>query len=211
MVLKSARLPGRCNKIFGVITMQTTHWTISVPIFRNTVILKQLGIAIGIPFGIVALVIGFASGKSVYTLYGLGMIAALMFFSWIFIMAFYRGKYEAEFIVDDKGVICRTQAAQVKKNRGVNALTVVLGLMSGKPSVAGAGMLAQARQEVFLRWKQVRKVKYKPNSHTILLRGGATENIALFCTEANYAQVEQEVMEQTKHLLKESSSVHTHE
>ncbi len=187
--------------------MQARQWTISVPIFRNAVILKQLGIAIGIPFGIVALIIGLSAGKSVYALYGLGMIAALMFFTWLFIMAFYRGKYEAEFLLDDKGAVCRTQAGQAKKNRGVNALTVVLGLMSGKPAVAGAGMLAQSRQEVFLPWKRVRKVKYKPKSHTILLRGGFTENIALFCTEANYAQIEQAVMAQTKHLLKEASSV----
>ncbi len=59
--------------------MEKIQWQISVPIFRNTVILKQLWIAIGIPFGLVALVIGLASGKSVYALYGLGLIAALLF------------------------------------------------------------------------------------------------------------------------------------
>jgi len=79
----------------------------------------------GIPFGLVALVIGLASGKSVYALYGLGFITALL----LFIMAVYRGKYEAEFVLDDKGVLCRTQAKQSKKNRTVNALTVVLGLL----------------------------------------------------------------------------------
>lgn len=177
--------------------MQKTEWKISVPIFKNTVILKQLGIAIGIPFGIVALVIGFASGKSVYALYGLGMIAALMFFTWLFIMLVYRGKYEAEFILDDKGALCRTQAGQAKKNRVVNSLTVVLGLMSGKPTAAGAGMLAQSRQEVLLHWNRVKKVKYKPKSHTILLRGGFAESIALFCTDANYAQIERDIMSQT--------------
>ena len=170
--------------------MEKIQWQISVPIFRNTVILKQLGIAIGIPFGLVALVIGLASGKSVYALYGLGLIAALLFFTWLFIMAVYRGKYEAEFVLDDKGVLCRTQAKQAKKNRVVNALTVVLGLLSGKPAAAGAGMLAQSRQEVFLRWNHITKVKYKPKSRTILLRGGWTENIALFCADENYEQVE---------------------
>lgn len=47
---------------------EEVSWQISVPIFRNTVILKQLGLAIGIPFGVVALVIGLTSGKSIYTL-----------------------------------------------------------------------------------------------------------------------------------------------
>ena len=185
--------------------MEKIQWQISVPIFRNTVILKQLGLAIGIPFGLVALVIGLSSGKSVYTLYGLGLIAALLLLFWLFIVAVYRGKYEAEFVLDGKGVLCRTQAKQAKKNRIVNGLTVVLGLLSGKPAVAGAGMLAQSRQEAFLRWNRVTKVKYRPKSRTILLRGGWTEQIALFCADENYPQIEREVMLRTTHLEKESA------
>lgn len=174
------------------------EWKISVPIFRDPVIVKQLGIAIGIPFGLVALVIGLASGKSVYTLYGLGLIGALLLFTWLFIMVVYRGKYEVEFLLDDKGAFCRTQVKQAKKNRLVNTLTVVLGLLSGKHAAAGAGILAQSRQEVFLRWSHVRKVKYKPRSCSILLRGGWTENIALFCTRDNYVQIEQFTKHKTR-------------
>lgn len=180
--------------------MEKMQWEISVPIFKNTVILKQLGIAIGIPFGLVALIIGFASGKSVYTLYGLGLIVALLFFTWLLIMAVYGGKYEAEFELDNKGALCRTQAKQAKKNRIINGLTVFLGLFSGKLSAAGAGMTAQSRQEVFIKWSHITKVKYKPKSLTILLRGGWTENIALFCSAENYSQIEQVVILRTAHL-----------
>lgn len=172
-------------------------WEISVPIFRSSIILKQMGMAIGIPFGGIALVIGLLSDRSIYTLYGLGLIGALFFLTWVFIMVVYGGKYEAEFVLDDKGVLCRTQAKQMKKNRIVNALTAVLGLLSGKPSVSGAGMMAQSRQEVFLEWDCVRKVKYKSRNHTILLRGGFTENIALFCTMENYDQIEQIIQRKT--------------
>lgn len=177
--------------------MESIQWQISVPIFRNTVILKQLGLAVGIPFGLVSLMIGLTSGKSVYTLYGLGLIATLLFFTWLFIVAVYRGRYEAEFVLDGKGVLCRTQARQAKGNRMVNTLTVVLGLLSGKSAAAGAGILAQSRQEIFLRWDRVKKLKYKPKSCTILLRGGFSEQIALFCTDENYLQIEQEVMLRT--------------
>ena len=170
--------------------MEKIQWQISVPIFKNTVILKQLGLAIGIPFGLVALVIGLSSGKNMDTLYGLGLIAALLFLTWFFIMAVYRGKYEAEFVLDGKGILCRTQAKQAKKNRVINTLTVILGLLTGKPAAAGAGMLAQSRREVFLRWNRVTRVNYKPKNRTILLRGGWTENIALFCADENYEQVE---------------------
>lgn len=178
------------------------RWQISVPIFKNTIILKQLGFAIGIPFGLVALIIGFTSGRSIYTLYALGLIAALLILTWLLLMVLYRGRYKTEFMLDDNGVSCRTQAKQAKKTRIINALAVVLGLLSGKPAVAGAGMLAQSRQEVFLKWNRVTKVRYKPKSYTILLRGGWTEQIALFCTAENYSQVEHEIMLFTMHLKK---------
>lgn len=166
-------------------------WEISMPIFKNTVILKQLGLAIGIPFGLVALVIVLVSGRSRDTLYALGLMAALLVLTWLFIMVVYRGKYEAEFVLDGKGILCRTQAKQAKKNRIVNTLTMMLGLLSGKPAVAGAGMLAQSRQEVFLPWNCITKVKYNPQSCTIVLQGGWTEQIALFCTQSNFALVEE--------------------
>ena len=118
-------------------------------------------------------------------------------------MIVYRGKYEAEFVLDSEGALCRTQTKQAKKNCTINALTVVLGLFSGRTTLAGAGMLAQSRQEVFLRWNCVRKVKVKPKSRTILLQGSFAESIALFCTEDNYAQIEHEVMRQTGLLEKE--------
>ncbi|NMA93657.1 MAG: hypothetical protein GX975_03240 [Clostridiales bacterium] len=196
-------------------TPERMEWEISVSIFKNPVILKQLGIAIGIPFGIVALVVLYASGKSfdapnrfsfsaaimsVYTLYALGLIAALLFLTWLLMMLLYRGKYDAEFVLDDKAVLCRTQAGQAKKNRIINALVVVLGIFSRKPAAAGAGLLAQSRQETSLKWKRVTKVKYRPKSNTILIWGGLTEQIALFCTPENYSAVERMVAEKTRHL-----------
>jgi hypothetical protein len=174
------------------------EWQISVPIFRNTVILKQLGIAVGIPFGLLAVILVLVSWESIYLLYALGLIGVLLLFTWLFILAVYGGKYEAEFVLDDKGALCRTQPRQAKKNAIINALTVVLGLFTGKPAAAGAGMLAQSKQEVFLKWSRVRKVTYKPRGCTILLRGGWTENLALFCTQENYPMVKQIVTTKTK-------------
>lgn len=185
--------------------MERIEWKISVPIFTNTLILQQLGIAIGIPFGIVVLVVGLASGKSVYMLYGLGLIIALLLLTWLFMLAVYRGNYDAEFVLDNEGALCRTQAKQAKKNWLINILTVVLGIFSGKPAITGAGLLAQSRQAEFLRWKRVRQVKFQPKGHTFLLRGSAIENMALFCTAENYPQIEGLVQLQTKHLKDEGS------
>jgi len=180
--------------------MDKMEWRIGVPIFKNAVILKQLGLALGIPFGLLILGIVLLSGKSRDALYALGLIAALFALTGLLIMAVYGGKYEAEFVLDQNGALCRTQAKQAKKNRIVNALTVILGLLSGKPAAVGAGLLAQSGQAVFIRWNRVTTVKYRPKSRTILLRGGWTQQIAVFCTQEDYGAAEQFVKTKTKHL-----------
>lgn len=174
------------------------QWHASVPIFKNNIILKQLALAIGLPFGFLSMFFVIMSSKSKEALYGLVMIGILLFLTWlIIIIIVYRGRYDAEFRLDERGVLCRTQAGQMKKNRVMNLLTVVLGLLSGKPAAAGAGMLAQSRQEVFIMWNRIKKVEYDPKNRTILLRGGFGENVALFCPEESYWQIERAVREKT--------------
>ncbi|MBS3821566.1 MAG: hypothetical protein GVY24_03600 [Planctomycetes bacterium] len=173
------------------------RWQIRVRIFKDPVIVRQLGLAIGIPFGLLAVLFTVLSFQSRGALYGLGLIGLLMVLTWLFVMVVYGGKYDAEFILDDKGVSCRTQSGQARKNRVINTLTVGLGLLAGKPGVAGAGALAASRQQVFIRWNRVRKARFNPRTRTILIRGGFAEHIALFCTAENYALVEQSVKAKT--------------
>ncbi|MDX9889069.1 MAG: hypothetical protein RBS51_07420 [Anaerovoracaceae bacterium] len=176
------------------------EWKIRVSIFRNTLILKQLGIALGIPFGVLIIILLFLEGDPRYKMYGIGLILALFASTWVFVMIFYKGKYEVQFTLDNEGILCETQADQAKKNRIINFLALVLGLISKKPGVAGAGILGQSRQKVYLRWNKVKLVKYKPRQHTILLRGGPLESLGLFCTPENYSEVTIMVADKTRHL-----------
>jgi len=166
-------------------TVGQLEWTISVPILRNSVILKQLGIAIGIPFGILLLFL-----LSVQAFYGVALIAILFLLTYLFIRIVWGGNYEVGFELDKTGIRNYTMKKQARKNRIINTLAVVLGLFSGKPAVAGAGILAQSRQEVSMKWKNIKKVKYLPQKQAVILKGGFTENIAVFCTPMNYAEVE---------------------
>ena len=185
--------------------MERMEWKISVPIFKNTLILKQLGIALGGPFLLIAIIVSIASGKTAYLLYGLGIFAGLLLLTWLLLLVLYRGNYDAEFVLDDEGALCRTQAQQAKKNGVINTLTFLMGLFSGRPGVAATWLLAQSRQSESLAWKRVKKVQYDPKSHTILLKGTPTENVALFCTPDNYEQVEATVRLRTEHLNSEGA------
>ena len=99
------------------------HWSISVPIFRNSIILKQLGIAIGIPFGALILFLLLATKGSSDALYALGLIAAVFLLTYLLIRVLWGGKYDAAFILDCKGIRCYTQKDQASKNLILNALT----------------------------------------------------------------------------------------
>lgn len=167
------------------------QWKISVPIFKQSLILKQLGLAIGIPIGILIFILVFVFERDRNTVYALSLIGLLFFITWLFIMVVYGGKYQVEFSLDAKGIYSKTQENQQKKNKLVNGLTVFLGLLSGKPAVAGAGTLAQSRQQVFLPWKQVTKVKYSPPERTILIKCGWVDSVALFCTKDNFSDVQE--------------------
>jgi len=164
---------------------ENINWTIRVPIFRNPIIMKQLGVAIGIPFGVLILFLIIAKAT-----YALGLIAVLFLFTYLFILLVWGGKYDVGFELNKIGIHNYTLKNQAKKNRIINSLATVFGLLSGKPAVAGAGILAQSRQNLVIKWSSIRKVKFFPKSQTVMIRAGFAENIAVFCTPANYSEVE---------------------
>jgi hypothetical protein len=172
--------------------VEKLEWSIQISIFKNPVILKQLGIAIGIPFGLLLIFISIVSKPEdrIYTWYAIGVILLLFLLTYLFIMLVYKGKYSVSYFLDDQGIRTITQSDMAKKNKIVNGLTIGLGVLAGKPAVAGAGMLANSKQSIHLKWDQIQKVKYKYQQKIILLRGNPMENIGVFCTPENYLHVE---------------------
>jgi hypothetical protein len=159
--------------------------TINVSVFRNSVIVRQMGFAIGIQFGILILVLLLTKAY-----YGLMLVAMLFLLTFLFIQLVWGGKNTVGFDLDSNGLRSYTMEDQAKKNRIINSMAVVLGLLSGKPAVTGAGMLANSRQDVLMKWKNIKKVKYLSNKHIVMVKEGFTENIAVLCTKDNYSEVE---------------------
>ena len=167
------------------------QWETYVPIFKNRFILKDMGLAIGLPFGVIIVIILLLSGGNISDAkYALLMIALLFILTVLLIIIVYGAKYAPGYIIDEHGITNYTQKTQLKKNRIINGLAIALGLFSGNFSAAGAGMLASSRQIVRVKWSRVRKVRYYPNQCAILIRGGFAEKIVVFCTKENYAAVE---------------------
>ncbi len=119
---------------------ENIEWSIRVPIFRNSIIMKQLGVAIGIPFGLLILFL-----IIVKAIYALIVIGALFLFTYLFILVVWGGKYDVGFQINNVGIHHFTLKNQAKKNFITNTITVISGLLSGKPAVSGAGILAQSK------------------------------------------------------------------
>ena len=173
------------------------YWEISVPIFRNSIILKDLGIALGIPFGLLIAILFVISGGDIsadgigYPLMSIGILFILGF---LLIMALYGGRYAAGYVIDKNGILNYTQRKHARKNSIINLLLVITGLFLGRPSAVGAGLLAQTRQSVFIRWNGIKKVKIYPESRTIIIKGGFADKVALFCKDDNFQLVKAIVM-----------------
>ncbi|MHB1454951.1 MAG: hypothetical protein ACYCYM_13490 [Saccharofermentanales bacterium] len=173
--------------------MNRIQWEISVPIFRNRFIMRGLALSSGIPFGVLILFLVIASGGDIAdtdTRYALALIGMLFGLTILLILALYGGKYAPGFIVDNEGIINYTQEKQARKNKAINTLLVVLGLIRGNFTAAGTGLIAHSRQVMKIKWKNVSRIRYYPKQKTILVQGGFTEKIAIFCTKDNYAEVE---------------------
>jgi len=171
-------------------TSEKMKWEIDVPIFQNTLILKQLGLAFGLPFGILIIILVLITTEIRYLFYALALIGVLFLLTYIVIMVLYKGKYSVGFVIDDKGIRCYTQRKQAKKNKTINILAIILGIFFTKPGVAGAGMLAQARQDSRINWNHIKKISYRPRKQMILVKGNFAEHIVVFCTRENYEQVQ---------------------
>ena len=162
------------------------NWSIRIPLLKNRVIRNQLSLAIGIPFGILCIVL-----LAVQAYSGLAMVGGTLVLGFLLVMLIFRGTYDVQYALDDKGITCETQSKQKKRVRRMAAATAVMGVLAGNPTTVAAGMMAGARTKERFLWKRIRKVKYLDRQRTIMLRAGFGESIAVFCTEENFIAVRQ--------------------
>ena len=89
----------------------------------------------------------------------------------------YRNRFRATFAITPNGV----RFASGKRERGLTWLTLMVGLFSRTPVVAGAGMLAYARETVEYPWEVIRDVKVYPDARVISLRTSWRTLLRLHC------------------------------
>jgi len=173
-----------------VSAMDELRWEMRVPIFKNSLILKQMGIAIGIPFG--ALILFLFIIKAWYALILIGLTILLTI---VLILLLFRGTYDVRYVINQRGISCHTQEKQKKLVRRLAFITFFLGLLKINPTAAGAGLLSASGTDIHIPNNRIRKVKYMEQKKIIRIYGGYGESITLFCKKENYIDVKRHVYE----------------
>lgn len=176
----------------GGTLLDELNWSIRIPLLKNRVIRDQLSLALGIPFGILCIVL-----LAVQAYSGLAMVGGTLVLGFLLVMLIFRGTYDVQYVLDEKGITCETQSKQKKRVQRIATATAAMGVLAGNPTTVAAGMMAGERTKERLLWKQIRKVKYLDRQRTIMLRAGFGESIAVFCTEGNYKQVSAVIRQKT--------------
>lgn len=160
------------------------EWDCKVPIVKNKLIWKQLGIAIGVPFGILLVFL-----MIIEAYYGILIVILTFILTAILVMIVFRGTYDVHYEITQKGIIYKNQQEQVNRIKKLSLITFAFGLLSKNATAAGAGLLSGASTEVNISFKEIRKIKYNDKQKYIFIHGGFAKNMAVFCTLENYDNI----------------------
>lgn len=179
--------PGACSNEWA------GEWEIEVGLLSNPVVARQMvGVVIG-SGSLMALLLSFLLAVqgdwagipamlavSALAAGGLGLLLGVV------ALLMFRNRWRVRFTVDARGIRCRTVDRQV---RTTNRLAILLGGLTGRPGLAGAGLTAYAREDEFIDWRGVSGARWYPRSRTIALRNGWRTVGLVVCPVAEYEAV----------------------
>jgi hypothetical protein len=168
-------------------------WEIDVPLLTSRDMVGSTFAAFALSVLIAGSLVGLmlaAQGEwdAILPVFGvLGLIGGALFGVGLLAMALvFRGKMRFRFTVSDELVgselIDRTA-------RRVNRLTIVAGLLAGRPGAVGTGLIATTGEVATLGWDGGFRATYDPRRRTITLRNGWRRLLVVYCTAQNYQSV----------------------
>ena len=159
-------------------------WEIRVRIFKDTYIIKQLAIAIGIPFGLL-----FVFLILIKAYYAVLIVLILLLLTYGVVNLIYKGTYDIYYEISDEGIKCQNQKAQSKRIKRTAVITFLSGLLSSNISAAAAGLSSGLRTKTFMSWHQVRSTGFHEKDKRIILYGGYLNKMVVYCNDNNYFEI----------------------
>lgn len=165
-------------------------WIAKLPLARDPVFVRQMSLVFLIPLIVLGLILVIIEWPLDFQ--QLGMIAKVVLLTGAVMLVLYlfvifgvlRGCQEIRYTLDAKSA--REQTAGPLRYMNIVKLLLVL---SGRPTFASIGLMAQGPKSARVTWKRVEKIVPDPEGKSVILRKGRTDLMVLHCTEENYEQV----------------------
>lgn len=175
------------------------EWEVDVPLVTNPVVLRQIAfVFLLVPFiacGLLAPPMwstGSLDGFPALAAMIFGISAALGVIGLLAAWLVLGNRIRMRFHVAINGVV--TEITDTRARR-IGWLTLVLGILSGKPGAAGSGMLTLSNARQSANWGAIRVARFHPSREVVELSNGWRTIIVLFCTAENYDSVARMVKE----------------
>jgi len=168
-------------------------WEIDVALLRNgTIVGDLLRVCVGsavLMAGLLSILL-FASGEA-KTIPAMVVISAAasagLFVVGLLAMAvIYRGRMRFRYTVTSTSLQVEVVDRTV---RTVNRAAVLVGLLAGRPGVAGAGLIASSREMTEVAWRGAFRAAFDPRRRTITFRNAWRRLFVVHATADNYAAV----------------------
>lgn len=172
------------------------QWTIVVPLATDRFmlydagkILAITGLALGAGGGVVALFLGgadaalseWAMAYSILAAVLLGIGASLL----LVMLLLFRDRFPVRITLEKSGVLWESLSS---RGRWAGRLAILFGAFAGNPAVAGAGLLAEARQAAGMNWSEVRRVHLYPQLCVVSLKNAWRVVLRLHCHPTLYEE-----------------------
>lgn len=172
------------------------YWEISINLFKNMGVLKEVLKVFGIAFGIVFLFVFLLwAGDGFPKIIDLGDIKyplILLIGTVLGTGGFIKllgNPYPIAYQLTSRGAKFITMPPQKRKNKVLSKVLMGLGLFARNPTAVGVGALAHSRQDMFTNWEKVRKVVYFKKKKEIHLKCKDMSKNILFCKGDNVEEV----------------------
>lgn len=165
-------------------------WERDVPLLTNPAILRSVllmwlvsaGVMIALVGGIIAARDGFKAIVPIVEMC-LMIVGGLTLLSFVIMVVMFGNRLRMAFAIDERGVVARVVDRRAK---ATNRLASLMGVLGGRPGVAGAGMIAMSDEERSAVWSSIVEARYDARHFTITLRNGWRPVLHLFCSPENF-------------------------
>ncbi|MCW4011721.1 MAG: hypothetical protein NWF07_01885 [Candidatus Bathyarchaeota archaeon] len=162
------------------------RWAYNIPLLTNRYMLWDFARLFFVTFVVATGILFVATGFEVLSIMPLALVGEAIFIGLFILTSILLGNHVGSvFILDKNGVGSKVSRRMSRLNKA----TIVLGVLAGNPSVAGAGFLASSQGETFHRWSGFEKATVDAKRRVITFHNSWRSVQRIYCYPDNFEQV----------------------